>query len=702
MSNLNINGVDYTIKYIDTSAVGTGDGSTPANALTSLPLNSSILTDTVYLIRRSSTVTVSAYSTSTVANVFFIGMPLSTDDLYERVPEEAKTAWDADSQTHATISYSQRIYYFRFTTCSNFGVYRINFTRTATAAAAGSTSSNLAVYGGNQQGNLFAAECIFEDATNNFSNVAYGNAIITDVGFTFYMHDFLDVTFKNNKCVASTIYNSYLGTALYYIGNTKNILCQNNIFWLSSSISSLVYVQKTFEVANTCEVSTFKTNIIKYYGYNSVAQYYPRVFMVYSKSFIFDDCKFELDREILTPTSGGFYNCINCVSTYHLPYHYANSIKIIKNILADFSNANVSLMEEVIYTSFADYQDTVGVNLHGNNAESTIENIEIRAIPTSTAANACRIHAPGQVVKNVTIEFQSTSNTLGSCHALAVRSASYVQATHIIGKLYISNTGFCDVNLLEYTHASNSDHILKVANSMVRVKVLNLHPSFSSNVVLTDTIADGFTGGGNASYGNASRIIIDNCNKNLSSTVLNPAKITRSFGIWGNNLNGINGNWTATNHYYNAITWGIERGTGATIKCSGSVSDVRMPMSIAPGTLKGIQVVPNSNSGTVNIYIAFKNYSNMNLYGSRIKVEVEANVIGGIVIAKRKVTTTSDVDGYFETDAISPWTEPGVTAKIIKVPFKTDYPTDPLDIRILFDWFDPFGYTYIDIIPVIT
>ena len=96
MATMKLFGIDVDILYVDSAALGTGDGSTPANALTSFPSVNSLNANTAYIVRRTNTHSVIAGSNSAGGNIAIMGMPKPEDDLYRLVPTEAKTAWDAD------------------------------------------------------------------------------------------------------------------------------------------------------------------------------------------------------------------------------------------------------------------------------------------------------------------------------------------------------------------------------------------------------------------------------------------------------------------------------------------------------------------------------------------------------------------------------------------------------------------------------
>ena len=95
MATMKLFGIDCAVLYVDSTAGGTNDGSTPVNALTTLPAVASLAANTAYIIRRGSNLTHTP-GTCANSNVAIMGMPKDIDDFYRLVPNEAKTAWDAD------------------------------------------------------------------------------------------------------------------------------------------------------------------------------------------------------------------------------------------------------------------------------------------------------------------------------------------------------------------------------------------------------------------------------------------------------------------------------------------------------------------------------------------------------------------------------------------------------------------------------
>ena len=102
--------VEFNVVYVDPSKSSSGDGTTPAKALKSLPSTASdFQNDTCYIIRRTAegaSCTLPSGTNSSLEHLLLMGMPLPTDTAYELVPDEAKASWAADTAPYARISTS--------------------------------------------------------------------------------------------------------------------------------------------------------------------------------------------------------------------------------------------------------------------------------------------------------------------------------------------------------------------------------------------------------------------------------------------------------------------------------------------------------------------------------------------------------------------------------------------------------------------
>ena len=129
-----IHNAEHTFYYIDPSASSSGDGSSVANAAKTFPADMN--TDNViYLVRRTSIDTKANFPSlssnktwSTPKSVVFMGMPKQDDELFAKMPEDARTAWvDADQDYAHVYDPTTSDYYFYWSNCTNFHMSRVCF-----------------------------------------------------------------------------------------------------------------------------------------------------------------------------------------------------------------------------------------------------------------------------------------------------------------------------------------------------------------------------------------------------------------------------------------------------------------------------------------------------------------------------------------------------------------------------------------------
>ena len=99
--------IDFSVVYVDPSKTSSGDGTTPAKAMNALPSTAASFADnTCYLIRRTAETKAAVIpngTNSSIKNLLILGMPNASDEMYELVPSEAKSAWGGDSAEYANV-----------------------------------------------------------------------------------------------------------------------------------------------------------------------------------------------------------------------------------------------------------------------------------------------------------------------------------------------------------------------------------------------------------------------------------------------------------------------------------------------------------------------------------------------------------------------------------------------------------------------
>ena len=109
MSTVTLNETEFTVCYIDPAAPSEGriiDGTTPDTAYVNFP--ASFVEKTLYLIRRTDETHYAqlegSWTNDEILNIAFFGMPKSTDEFYDMMPAEAKTAWGSDAAEYGNIA----------------------------------------------------------------------------------------------------------------------------------------------------------------------------------------------------------------------------------------------------------------------------------------------------------------------------------------------------------------------------------------------------------------------------------------------------------------------------------------------------------------------------------------------------------------------------------------------------------------------
>ena len=107
MATMRYANIDFNVVYVDPSKSSSGTGATPAQALNALPSTAASFADnTCYLIRRTAETKAAVIpngTNSSIKNLLLLGMPNASDELYELMPSEAKSAWGGDSAEYSNI-----------------------------------------------------------------------------------------------------------------------------------------------------------------------------------------------------------------------------------------------------------------------------------------------------------------------------------------------------------------------------------------------------------------------------------------------------------------------------------------------------------------------------------------------------------------------------------------------------------------------
>lgn len=379
------NGVTYTIVYIDPSIATAGDGSTAATALKNFP--SSLANNICYLVRRcDGTVSANwATSQSSVTNIMVIGMPKPTDEFYDLIDSDTKTAWDSDTGDYGIVTKSSSNYP-KMTTAKQVLFDKIYFNKT---------------YNG-MNGLFYVGDSSNIANTFTFTNCKFGtidcpldnDAWITSNEPTSTQLRYLycnNSIYSKNVLIKGNIINiaAYNDSSTYSLFGLYNTI---NCNILENTVRSVVANSETY--MTNCSIFRFTDcdnsikvlhNTIKYLIKPNTTELGLQGLLYFGSYFSISNLLIE-DIDISSaPMNGGSVNTGTSTSTEQFLIYIACSSNYtsIKNINADFNTnagAKLSLAEVLYYKPHSQKYnkqieiDNININLCEDLAASVTSN----------------------------------------------------------------------------------------------------------------------------------------------------------------------------------------------------------------------------------------------------------------------------------------------------------------------------------------
>ena len=103
---MNFSNIDFSVRYIDPSASGNGDGASPTSPMNTFPATiEEMENNTAWIIRRTSEdySALLPHGATDIQNILFIGMPKASDPMWSLMPRIAREAWGTDGFEYANI-----------------------------------------------------------------------------------------------------------------------------------------------------------------------------------------------------------------------------------------------------------------------------------------------------------------------------------------------------------------------------------------------------------------------------------------------------------------------------------------------------------------------------------------------------------------------------------------------------------------------
>lgn len=711
MATMRIGLQDCTVKYVDAAIGSPGDGSTPAAALNTLPAASAMTNNTVYLCRRNHTTALTIPDgTNTGGNyIFLIGMPKSTDKMYLRVPAEAKSAWDADSDDYAKCNFASATSVFRFIQVNDFGVHRIWFNRPSTGncnfsygtlQAEAQYQSDNDVY---HTGNYFMTHCKWTDNGVELDNPSYTTNTSYQSGTIIFRY-YRNCTIQNcniqysGRYNSSTSHNSVMGFGgCIYLDRGRNTVISDNDFYMSSfgsTSNTFYYLYQGVPNENRGEL-TYTNNDFYLIGQNySYTAFYS--------SIILNGLNIRASNDTLTmhrfynrgAVTGGWMNWGIQFNKGSSSYGMAKwEISDITVDMGDIANFGGGMLYAYCYDYWTGYQAIPTCYMKRISAKCNDTGY------ISSSGSAVQLYL-GQafVCEDITAWHASQMGL----YLRNISDNSYLRGpvfknTSVKGVIYSRYMNFVEIT----DWYLNSPRTFNFSSWGVGVKLNTGYSNIYIKQAQIDPTSEWETQTWLRFGGYGGHIIIDEIDVpySLNMTYWDTTPQWDE-AILINNVDGITGKWFGTNRYYIGESWNAYRtgGANAALKmyANRGFSDYHLyPLVLAPKPYRGLEWVPGgTGEATLNVYVAYKLFSVYDLH-RRFRIQLEIPYYDGDNWQKREFL--SEVDGWWEDDVTSVWNnDTGLTAKKLVLPFTVNNASQPVTARMHFDWYDSDGYLYVD------
>ena len=687
MATMRYANIDFSVVYVDPSKSSSGTGATPATALNALPSTAASFADnTCYLVRRTAETKAAVIPNGTnnsIKNLLILGMPNASDELYELVPGEAKTAWGADSAEYANVQSTaasgsfalpnanvfllHRVYLFRdginadqyilkfnytslpgigcfaFEHCK-FGSRGINVDKStyATAVTASRLKSYVYIYYARM---LDIRDCIINHALAGNSQ--------NPCGFYCYFADILNV---DGVKIYSPVWTDYTSNAypLFLSGSyQKGVECivrnvEQTIRMNGSTgthVPTLMYLQGYIHCAvenvsvdmGTALNSTNPTSLsidyaMMYFGsvyelaMKTLSVNLPKVWYAKSPVLQFDRCYSGnyvpgVVKRIEDVTIAlASSGGIGEVCTYS---NATSTRESYSAVVMSFSSSDTTMYAKVVEAAGLTVKCPRGKALYADNIRLTDAEFEGTVILSATEAD----------VKSIKTWFPGK--------ALYVQNGSHARVRYM------------EANLANPDYAYNEDPLV-----------------FST-------------------FDNYGSVFVDESNASLSPMAASSSKAQHIYQGIGCNNEGADGHFAFRCQNALCDTWSVRRTGGGTaaLKLSNNVCSGADMMVLGRRPFNGMQLTPTTTGRHVlRAHIAFKGYASpAELYRHFV---VSATVKGRVWY--------STVHGRWADDSASTWVnDSNLTQLVLEMPIDIAE-VSPVDVRVYFSWYSAGGFVYLD------
>ena len=707
--------IDFTVRYLDPSAASGGDGSTPAKAMKSFPEDIYELEDNIaWIIRRTSedhAMQLPRGECDSVQNILFFGMPKSTDAMWSIVPDEAKTAWGADTAEYANIKADTGDdpwgdeCSFRLNNGKTFLLHRCYVFRDNTPAY----SSIFKFPSSDYIANISIEHCKFGSKGIDLEKSNF-TAAVSNSNCSLYFHVNTAYVFSMHHCIVNVV--NY-GDDYYYDSNNP----------------INVYNARYFSVS---DIDVFTTTS-QYGGDYGPGSGTALNFSNGSWGGAYSDYE-DLRFHILINKNWGYFPA--------LFYSAVNDYCVLKNVTVEVLERRLGSGEPSAYG----VSQTL-IRSHGSR-EFEIENITVN-LPKCwkvweyskvvSLSGFCNSNIPGysKSIKNITINLAETDGVddeyegnyyewvqygrddPGQYHYFSALEMSFSERNYyegswepVIAKGIVVNHPR-GVALYAYgcqIRNCNLKGAVKLRRCVADIdSVETYYPGYALFAAEATTLRVGnltlgkanasVTGGADdpavgSRYRDNSFIYVENSNGALKSNIGDGSTdVSNCYNfICGNEVD--TGHYTCRSNNYICDTWNAHRvgGSPAVWKFTSS-ADGSGGMSLGRAPFKGMQITPSATGvHTLTMHIATKGLTSITDLNRQLLIQISVPQTDGT----QKVLFSS-THGQWLADSDAEWVNDSeLNQQKIVMPLEVMTTDKALDVKIHYQLYSTSGYVYID------
>ncbi len=687
MATMRYANIDFSVVYVDPSKSSSGTGATPATALNALPSTAASFADnTCYLVRRTAETKAAVIPNGTnnsIKNLLILGMPNASDELYELVPSEAKTAWGADSAEYANVQSTAASGSFALPNANVFLLYRVYLFRDGINADQYILKFN---YTSSPGIGCFAFEhCKFGSRGINVDKSTYATAVtasrLKSYVYIYYarMLDIRDCII--NHALAGNSQNP-CGFYCYFadILNVDGVKIYSPVWTDYTSNAYPLFLSGTYQKGVECIVRNVEQTI-RMNG--STGTHVPT--LMYLQGYIHcavENVSVDMGTALnsTNPTSlsidyammyfGSVYELAMKTLSVNLPkVWYAKSpvLQFDRCYSGNYVPGVVKRIEDVTIALAS--SGGIGEVCTYSNATSTRESYS--AVVMSFSSSDTTMYAKVVEATGLTVK----------CPRGKALYADNIRLTdsEFEGTVILSATE-ADVKSIKTWFPGKALYVQNGSHARVRYMEANLaNPDYAYN---EDPLVF-------STLDNYGSVFVDESNASLSPMAASSSKAQHIYQGIGCNNEGADGHFAFRCQNALCDTWSVRRTGGGTaaLKLSNNVCSGADMMVLGRRPFNGMQLTPTTTGRHVlRAHIAFKGYASA--------AELYRHFVVSATVKGR--TWYSTVHGRWADDSASTWVnDSDLTQLVLEMPIDIAE-VSPVDVRVYFSWYSAGGFVYLD------